>query len=128
MRPFLAIPLYDHGDTVAQVVEPLASLGLPCLVVDDGSGASTRRELARLQARHAWLEVERHPRNRGRGAALRTAYRASARRGATHVIQLDADGQHEVADVARFVEAARAQPDALILGAPVFDASAPRSR
>ena len=83
----------DSGDTV--VVDRTQ------IDVDDGSGASTRAVLDRLEARHAWLEVIHHPENRGRGAALRTAYRAAGRRGMTHVVQLDADGQHAAIDVPR---------------------------
>src|SRR5262249_2478311 len=48
--------------------------------------------------------------------------------GASHVIQLDADGQHESADVPRFLDAMAKNPEALVLGAPIFDASVPRSR
>jgi hypothetical protein len=72
--------------------------------------------------------VLHHGRNRGRGAALRTAYRGAAARGRTHVIQLDADGQHDTTDVPRFLEAARARPDALVLGTPIFDESVPWHR
>jgi glycosyltransferase involved in cell wall biosynthesis len=128
LRPCLAIPIYDHGDTIAGVVESLAPLELPCIVVDDGSGEATRRELDGLARRLPWLEVRRHERNLGRGAALRTAYRAAASRGMTHVVQLDADGQHDAADVPRFLEAARARPEALVLGEPVFDGSVPWHR
>jgi glycosyltransferase involved in cell wall biosynthesis len=125
LKPCLAIPIYDHGRTIGAVLDSLAPLGLVCLVVDDGSGEETRRELVRLEARHAWVEVHRHPRNRGRGAALRTAFRAAASKGMSHVVHLDADGQHDAADVPRFLDAARARPDALVLGAPRFDGSAP---
>ena len=128
MNPCLAIPLYDHGETIANVVESLAKWDLPCLIVDDGSGEPTRLQLERIEARHPWVEVVRHPHNRGRGAALRTAYECAAARGRTHVVQLDADGQHDSADVPRFLEVAKAQPGALILGAPIFDESAPRYR
>lgn len=128
MRPCLVIPIFDHGDTIAGVVESLAALRLPCIIVDDGSGDATREELDRIEALHSWLEVERHPRNRGRGAALKTAYRTAARHGMTHAVQLDADGQHDAADVPRLLEAARAQPEALVLGAPIFDDSAPWAR
>jgi glycosyltransferase involved in cell wall biosynthesis len=121
VKPSLAIPIFDHPDTIALVIESLAPLQLPCIVVDDGSGKATQRELKRLAGLHSWVKIERHPRNLGRGAALRTAYRAAALRGATHVVQLDADGQHAAADVPRFLDAAKARPDALILGAPVFD-------
>ena len=87
--------------------------------------------LDRLEARHSWLEVIHHRENRGRGAALRTAYRAAGQRGMTHFVQLDADGQHTATDVPRFLEAARAQPDALVLGCADlrrFDPVAPATR
>jgi len=128
LKPGLAIPIYDHGSTVAGVVESLAKLDLPCLIVDDGSGDATRRELDLIEERYSWVRVERHARNLGRGAALRTAYRAAADRGWTHVVQLDADGQHTAADIPRFLEAACARPEALVLGTPVFDESVPWHR
>jgi glycosyltransferase involved in cell wall biosynthesis len=124
----VVIPCYDHGRTVEAVVEALAPTGLPCLLVDDGSGAATRAVLDSLAARHAFVALERHATNRGKGAALKTAYRAAAARGWEGVIQLDADGQHDPADVKRFAEAMQARPGALVLGVPVFDASVPRAR
>lgn len=128
MKACLGIPIYDHGETIGAVVESLASQNLPCIIVDDGCGVSTRAVLDRLEAQHTWLEVIHHRENRGRGAALRTAYRTAGQRGMTHVVQLDADGQHTAVDVPRFLEAARAQPDALVLGAPTFDDSIPWHR
>jgi glycosyltransferase involved in cell wall biosynthesis len=128
VKACLAIPIYDHGETVGAVVESVVSMNLPCIIVDDGCGESTRAVLDRLEARHSWVEVLHHDTNRGRGAALQTAYRAAGQRGMTHVVQLDADGQHTAADVPRFLEAARAQPDALVLGAPIFDDSIPWHR
>ena len=110
------------------MVESLERFGLPCLIVDDGSHQSTRRELEGIVSRHEWVDVVRHETNRGRGAALRTLYRSAAGRGYTHVVQLDADGQHESNDVPLFINAARQNPAALILGAPVFDDSAPFHR
>jgi glycosyltransferase involved in cell wall biosynthesis len=72
MRPCLLIAIYDHPDTIAAVVEALAPLDLPCLIVDDGSGEETRRVLDRLTARFGWVRVEKHEVNAGRGAALQT--------------------------------------------------------
>lgn len=128
MKPCLLIPIYDHGEEIGPVLASLAHLDLPCLVVDDGSGPATRAELDRLEAAHSWLSVVRHERNRGRGAALRTGYRAAAARGASHVVQLDADGQHDPGDVPRLLEAAQKDPGALVLGRPLFDDSAPGLR
>lgn len=128
MTPWLVIPCYDHGPALRAVVDALARFGLPGVVVDDGSGPETQAALVELGAHHAWLAVHRHAENRGKGGALATGYRLAAARGATHALQLDADGQHDVADVPRFLDAMQKQPDALVLGVPVFDASVPKSR
>jgi glycosyltransferase involved in cell wall biosynthesis len=128
VKPCLLIPIYDHGDTIGAVVESLAYLDLPLLIIDDGSHEPTRAELARIAAAHAWVEVVTRTKNGGRGAALRTGYREAARRGFSHAVQLDADAQHDARDVPRLLEAAAKDPRALVLGRPIFDASAPRSR
>jgi glycosyltransferase involved in cell wall biosynthesis len=67
-------------------------------------------------------------RNGGKGAAVKDGFREALALGYTHALQIDADGQHEVGDLPRFLAAARARPDALVLGHPVFDAGAPRGR
>lgn len=128
MNPCLLIPNYDHGREIVGVVEALAEHALPCLVVDDGSAAATREVLDRLARRHGFVDVHYRERNGGRGAALKTGYRLAAARGYSHAIQLDADGQHHAEDVPRFLDAIAADPEALVLGAPVFDESAPKAR
>lgn len=127
-NPCLLIPNYDHGREIVAVIDSLAEHELPCLVVDDGSAQPTRDALEALTKRHAFLDVHYRERNGGRGAALKTGYRAAAARGYTHTIQLDADGQHCSSDVPRFVSAIEANPAALVLGAPVFDDTAPKAR
>ena len=128
MNPCLLIPIYNHHETIHAVLSSLANIGLPCLVVDDGSDEETVRVLETALREFEWLAVERLPANQGRGFALRHGYQLAARRGFSHVIQLDADGQHDSADVPRFLDAARRAPEALILGDPVFDKTAPWSR
>lgn len=128
MKVCLLIPDYDHKDEIAAVIGSLSTAGLPCLIVDDGSSAETRTLLDRLATTHPWVEVHHRERNGGRGAALKTGYRLAWKRGFTHVLQLDADGQHDAADVPRFVAEIERDPGALVLGAPRFDASAPKSR
>jgi glycosyltransferase involved in cell wall biosynthesis len=128
VNPCLLIPIYNHGATVAEVVEALAPMDLPCLIVDDGSDQETRTVLDRLEALFAWVRLERRSRNGGRGAALRTGYRLAVQLGFTHAIQIDADGQHAAGDVPMFLEASRRQPDALVLGVPILGGDAPRGR
>jgi glycosyltransferase involved in cell wall biosynthesis len=128
MKATLLIPIYNHGATIGEVLAGLGGLGLPAIVVDDGSDPATRQALVRLAEELPWVEIHRLPENRGRGAALREGYALAAERGFSHALQLDADGQHDPADAPRFLDAARRHPHALVLGAPLFDASAPRSR
>ncbi len=128
IRPWILIPIYEHGATIGGIVGELAGFGLPCLIVDDGSSAPTRAVLDDLAATHDWVRLERLPSNRGKGAALRHGFRLARAAGATHVIHLDADGQHDIGDVPRFVAAIGDDPDALILGKPIFDESVPASR
>jgi glycosyltransferase involved in cell wall biosynthesis len=128
LKPCLLIPIFDHASTIRGVVESLASANLPLVIVNDGSGPSTRQELDCIAKDFDWVEICHHRGNLGKGAALVTGYRLAAERGFTHVVQLDADAQHDAADVRRFLAEAHARPDALVLGAPIFDADAPRSR
>ncbi len=128
MNSCLLIPIYDHGSTIRRVVESLASVDLPLLIVNDGSGPDTQATLDRIARDFDWVEIRCHAVNQGKGAALVTGYRAAAERGFTHVIQLDADAQHEAADVRRFLAVAREKPDSLVLGQPIFGYDAPRSR
>lgn len=128
MKPCLLIPIYDHKDGIGRVLASLEACGLHCFVIDDGSHAETRAVLDALEARHPWVEVFHRERNGGRGAALKTGYRLALRAGYTHAIQLDADGQHDAADVKRFLAEIERDPEALVLGTPIFDDSVPKSR
>jgi glycosyltransferase involved in cell wall biosynthesis len=68
------------------------------------------------------------PRNRGKGAAVLHGLRAAAAAGYTHALIMDADGQHPAEKIPDFMAASRVRPDAMILGLPVFDTSAPSVR
>ncbi len=128
MNPCAVIPVLDHGAEVRRVLDALAPSGLPCILVDDGSGEDSRSAIEQLARELPWVERLRHERNAGKGAALETGFRHAARAGYTHAVQLDADGQHDAADAPRFVDAMKRKPEALVLGTPVFDASVPRVR
>jgi len=128
VKACFVIPLYQHRDTIRGVLEAVAKHDLPGFIIDDGSDEATRAELAALARSLPWVQVQRIPENRGKGAALRTGFHLAAAHGYTHAIQLDADAQHDPADMPRFLAAMRQAPTALVLGEPVFDASVPRLR
>jgi glycosyltransferase involved in cell wall biosynthesis len=97
------------------------------IVVDDGSDEPGRHECERLAAR-GLAHVTHRPRNGGKGAAVKTGFSVALERGFTHALQVDADGQHDLARAPAFLEQATKRPDALVLGYPVYDDSAPRGR
>ncbi len=127
-RPCVLIPCYNHGAMIARVMSRLAPFGLPCLVVDDGSEASTRQELERLAAEQPQMTLIRLAQNAGKGAAVIRGLEACARAGYTHAVQVDADGQHAIEDIPKLLALAERHPDALISGQPIYDDSIPRSR
>ncbi|HXA93851.1 MAG TPA: glycosyltransferase family 2 protein [Steroidobacteraceae bacterium] len=126
--PCAVIPVYDHEHAVGRVLGAVRAAGLPCFLVDDGSGPACARELDRLAASTPQTTLLRLPRNGGKGGAVIAGFRRAAALGYSHALQIDADGQHALGDIARFVAEGRAHPEALICGRPVFDASMPRVR
>jgi glycosyltransferase involved in cell wall biosynthesis len=125
--PCIVIPVYNHELAIGAVVDSIRAQGYPIVLVDDGCNAACAQELQRLSALPE-VTLRRHAKNRGKGAAVATGMRAARELGFTHAVQIDADGQHTLGDVRAFVEAARAFPDSVICGHPIFDASIPKSR
>jgi glycosyltransferase involved in cell wall biosynthesis len=126
--PCAVIPVYNHERAVGKVVEAVRAVGLPCVLVDDASGAECARELDRLAAADRHISLVRLPQNLGKGGAVTAGLRAARAAGFTHALQIDADGQHALGDVARFIGEAREHPDTLICGRPVFDEAMPKGR
>ena len=127
-RPALVVPVFNHGPAFSLMLPALQRHALPIIVVDDGSDAETRHLLASLAARHEELAVVRNVTNEGKGRAVIRGMRAAAERGCSHVLQIDADGQHDADDIGHFLAEARAHPGAVIAGVPRFDATIPRAR
>ena len=121
------IPVYNHERAVPAVAAALRAHGLPVVLVDDGSNEACRLALEAL-ARDTGAQLVRLPVNGGKGAAVIAGLRRARELGFTHALQVDADGQHNLADVPKFLELAHAEPAAVICGRPVFDASIPRTR
>lgn len=126
-RPCAVIPTFDNPATIGGVVERIREWLDDVIVVDDGSRLPVQRVLEHVVS-PSGLHVHRRERRGGKGAAVKDGLRIAHALGFSHALQVDADGQHELDDVPRFLEAARSQPYALILGAPQFDPSAPRAR
>ncbi|WP_085585373.1 MULTISPECIES: glycosyltransferase family 2 protein [unclassified Pseudomonas] len=126
-NPCAVIPVYNHETAVTTVVDALLAQGLPCILVDDASHRACAQVLDALAGRER-VHLVRLTANQGKGGAVMTGLREAARLGFTHALQVDADGQHDLQDVARFIEASRALPGAVICGYPLYDASVPKGR
>lgn len=124
----ILIPSYNTGGRVLQTVWDARQIWQPVWVVVDGSTDGTLEALRALARNDPDIRVLALPRNRGKGAAILHGLREAEAAGYTHAMTLDADGQHPTDKIREFMAASGANPEALILGLPVFDASAPRAR
>lgn len=124
----ILIPSYNTGGRVLQTVWDARQIWQPVWIVVDGSTDGTLEALQALARDDPGIRVLALPRNRGKGAAVLHGLREAEAQGFTHAMTMDADGQHPTDKIREFMAVSEASPDALILGRPVFDASAPRVR
>jgi len=110
-------------------MERLRVHGLPCWIVDDGSGGAASAEVRQLAAAESsWVRLLALPENRGKGVAVMSGCAAAAAEGYTHAVQIDADGQHDTVDLPRLLELAQQHPHAVVSGIPIYDQSVPKVR
>jgi glycosyltransferase involved in cell wall biosynthesis len=122
------IPSYDTGPKVYDTVREARARWAPVWVVVDGSTDGTAEGLRRMAQEDEQLRVIVLPENRGKGAAMLAGLREAQAAGFTHALAMDSDGQHPADLIPSFMQASQGRPDAMILGQPVFDASAPLLR
>ncbi|GAB5450909.1 MAG: hypothetical protein Hals2KO_12370 [Halioglobus sp.] len=115
-NPCIVIPVFNHPEGIAWVCERLAAFALPVILIDDGSDDHCRQVLAALDSEHDWISLRRFNENRGKGAAVCAALLWAQQLGFSHALQVDADGQHDLQDVPRFLAASRAHPEAVVTG------------
>ena len=129
MKPCIIIPVYNHEHAIAEVIARLKPYAIPCLLINDGSSSACLKVLESCAKQETtWLTLLTRGENGGKGAAVIDGFKAARRLGYSHALQIDADGQHNIEDIPRFLNAAKSNPKAMILGQPLFDESAPKSR
>jgi len=125
----IVIPVYNHEHAIPAVLANVLQHGLHCVLVDDGSDSACAAVLDQLaaQAPHT-VTLLRHSANRGKGDAVLSGLRHLAQQGYSHALQIDADGQHDSADIPRFSALCAAHPQAVVNGCPIYDESVPKGR
>lgn len=129
----LVVPHYNQYAALEQFLPKLLAHGLPCILVDDGSDENVKQQLraqvnALIEKHSLECHLIEHDANQGKGAAIYTGSRTAHKRGFTHMVQIDADGQHNEKDIEKFINESQKYPLQIILGAPQFDESAPKAR
>jgi len=127
-RHCVVIPSYNTGYILEKTVRSVLETGASLVVVIDGSTDGSERHLQPLLAAHAEFHLVYLPVNSGKGSAVLTAMEKAHSLGFTHVVVFDADGQHDAADISRFISVSRCHPKAMILGRPTFGEDAPPER
>lgn len=122
------IPCYNPGSKVFETVRAAREFWNPVWVVIDGSTDGTDRDLLDMQKQDSGLRVFSLPQNSGKGAAILHGLDEAAKQGFTHALCMDSDGQHPAAQIPQFMARSQQNREAMILGVPVFDASAPSLR
>jgi glycosyltransferase involved in cell wall biosynthesis len=122
------IPSYNPGEKVYETVREARAQWNPVWVVVDGSTDGTTKVLLEMLAHDDGLKVLVLPKNCGKGAAVLHGLDEAAHQGFTHALCMDSDGQHPANLIQEFMSCSQRTPAAVILGVPVFDASAPALR
>jgi glycosyltransferase involved in cell wall biosynthesis len=112
----VVVPCLNEARAIKTLLDGVLAHCRDVIVIDDGSTDATADIVARLP-----VTLIRHPERRGKGEALRAGFREALKRGASGVLTMDGDGQHDPADIPRILSAARQFPGAMIVGARMLE-------
>jgi len=115
-RACVIVPCLNEARAIRNLLEGVLAHCRDVIVIDDGSTDDTAAIVAQLP-----VTLIRHPERRGKGEALRAGFREALKRGASGVLTMDGDGQHDPADIPRILAAARQFPEAMIVGARMLE-------
>ncbi|MCK5924457.1 MAG: glycosyltransferase family 2 protein [Methylococcales bacterium] len=125
----ILIPSYNTGAILQKTVAEILGYHQPVWVVIDGSDDGSEQTLISLEKQYAdALYIIHLPENKGKGAAILTGIESAHLKGFSHVLTMDADFQHSAESIGEFIEKSQKNPEAMILGNPIFEESAPALR
>jgi len=129
LKPLILIPSYNTGIILRETVIGACVGSVPVWVVIDGSTDGSEQGIADLEIEdQSKFRILRLSQNSGKGAAVLHGLREAIAAGFTHILTMDADGQHPADSIRKYMEISREHPEAAVFGRPVFDSSAPAIR
>ena len=129
VRPLILIPSYNTGPILLETVSAALALNTPVWVIIDGSTDGSPDSIRHLAcAETPAFRILTLRENGGKGTAVLHGLREAIAAGFSHILTMDADGQHPAGNAPAFFKLSAAQPLAAVFGKPVFDASAPALR
>lgn len=126
-KPCIIIPIFNHSNSLEKKSLFFSELNIRCYLVNDGSTDSTASVIDELATRYDVVVIHRTI-NGGKGAAFKDGIAAATKDGYTHALQIDADDQHDINDVPKFLALAQQHPEEIIAGYPVYGESLPTIR
>ena len=121
------VPFYNHPQNIKALIAALKTYDLPVIVVDDGSDEASKQILAELERTEGILLLTR-AQNGGKGIAMKDGFKFALERGFSHVLQIDADFQHDAALIGEFLRESEAHPQSIVCANPIYGDDAPKSR
>ena len=121
------VPFYNHPQNIKALVAALKTYELPVIVVDDGSDEASKLILAELERTEGILLLTR-AQNGGKGIAMKDGFKFALNRGFSHVLQIDADFQHDAALIGEFLRQSETHPQSIVCANPIYGEDAPKSR
>ena len=121
------VPFYNHPQNIKALIAALKTYELPVIVVDDGSDEASKLILAELERTEGILLLTR-AQNGGKGIAMKDGFKFASERGFSHVLQIDADFQHDAALIGEFLRQSQAHPQSIVCANPIYGEDAPKSR
>ena len=121
------MPFYNHPQNIKALIAALKTYELPVVVVDDGSDEASKQILAELERTEGILLLTR-AQNGGKGIAMKDGFKFALECGFSHVLQIDADFQHDAALIGEFLRESEAHPQSIVCANPIYGDDAPKSR
>lgn len=117
----IVIPVYNHHHKLNELLHDLAPYKLPVFLIDDGSEPASSEKVVDIAQQYVFVKLVKLPVNLGKGGAVMTGFKRAFEAGYSHAIQVDADYQHDLNDIPKFLALSEQHQHAVICGVPEYD-------